>query len=88
MMQYAASAWIDKEDTPKPRLISQLAGGFNFGECKHVKEMWNDSQTPFLFHGEAPSRGHGSGVLAMTSTSHRKALSLVRDPKSGVGAQL
>ncbi|CAI5729185.1 unnamed protein product [Hyaloperonospora brassicae] len=56
MVQYAAPAWINKKDTPKPRLMSQLAGGFNFGDCKQVKEVRNDPYTPYLFHGEEYSR--------------------------------
>uniref|UniRef100_A0AAV1TU46 Uncharacterized protein n=1 Tax=Peronospora matthiolae TaxID=2874970 RepID=A0AAV1TU46_9STRA len=56
MVQYAAPAWIDKKDMPKPRLMSQLAGGFNFGSCKPVKEVRNDPYTPYLFHGEEYSR--------------------------------
>ena len=42
MVQYADPAGIDKKDTPKPRLMSHLAGGFNFGDCKQVKEVRND----------------------------------------------
>eukprot|EP00644_Phytophthora_capsici_P001598 jgi/Phyca11/131769/e_gw1.112.70.1 len=56
MVQYAAPMWIDKKDTPKPRLMSQLAGGFNFGGCKQAKEVRNDPYTPYLFHGEEYSR--------------------------------
>ncbi|KAI9916252.1 hypothetical protein PsorP6_017892 [Peronosclerospora sorghi] len=56
MVQNAAPVWINKKDTPKPRLMSQLASGFNFGGCKHVKEVRNDPFTPFLFHGEEYSR--------------------------------
>lgn len=56
MVQYAAPMWIDKKDTPKPRLMSQLAGGFNFGSCKQAKEVRNDPYTPYLFHGEEYSR--------------------------------
>ncbi|KAF1793155.1 Alpha/Beta hydrolase fold [Phytophthora cactorum] len=56
MVQYAAPMWINKKDTPKPRLMSQLAGGFNFGGCKQAKEVRNDPYTPYLFHGEEYSR--------------------------------
>ena len=42
MMQYAAPDWIDKKDTSKPQLMSQLVDDFNFGECKQVKEVRND----------------------------------------------
>ncbi|KAL7689402.1 putative alpha/beta hydrolase-3, glycosyltransferase, GlcNAc, nucleotide-diphospho-sugar transferase [Plasmopara halstedii] len=56
MVQYAAPVWIDKKKTPKPRLMSQLAGGFNFGGCKQTKEVRNDPYTPYLFHGEEYSR--------------------------------
>uniref|UniRef100_H3H1B0 BD-FAE-like domain-containing protein n=1 Tax=Phytophthora ramorum TaxID=164328 RepID=H3H1B0_PHYRM len=56
MVQYAAPMWIDKKDTPKPRLMSQLAGGFNFGGCRQAKEVRNDPHTPYLFHGEEYSR--------------------------------
>ncbi|RLN38271.1 hypothetical protein BBJ28_00021200 [Nothophytophthora sp. Chile5] len=56
MVQYAAPMWIDKKDTPKPRLMSQLAGGFNFGGCTQAKEVRNDPYTPYLFHGEEYSR--------------------------------
>jgi hypothetical protein len=56
MVQYAAPIWIDKKDTPKPRLVSQLTGGFNFGGCRQAKEVRNDPHTPYLFHGEEYSR--------------------------------
>jgi hypothetical protein len=56
MIQYAAPMWILKKDTPKPRLMSQLAGGFNFGSCSQAKEVRNDPYTPYLFHGEEYSR--------------------------------
>lgn len=56
MVQYAAPMWIDKKDTPKPRLMSQLAGGFNFGGCTQAKTVRNDPYTPYLFHGEEYSR--------------------------------
>ena len=42
MVQYADPAGIDKKDTPKPRLMSQLAGGFNLDGCKQVSEVRND----------------------------------------------
>ena len=42
MMQYADPDWIDKKDTSKPQLISQLVDDFNFGECKQVKDVRND----------------------------------------------
>lgn len=56
MIQYGAPIWLDKKDVPKPRLMSQLAGGFNFGSCKQAKEIRNDPYTPYLFHGEEYSR--------------------------------
>ena len=56
MVHYAAPACIDKNDTPKPGLMSLLDGGFNFGECKQVKEERNDPETPFIFHGEEYAR--------------------------------
>lgn len=56
MVQYAAPMWIDRKDTPKPRLMSQLAGGFNFGSCVPALEVRNDPHTPYLFHGEEYSR--------------------------------
>lgn len=56
MIQYGAPIWINKKDVPKPRLMSQLAGGFNFGTCKQAIEVRNDPYTPFLFHGEEYSR--------------------------------
>lgn len=56
MVQYAAPIWLDKKTVPKPRLMSQLAGGFNFGSCKQAKEIRNDPYTPYLFHGEEYSR--------------------------------
>jgi hypothetical protein len=56
MIQYSAPIWLDKKDVPKPRLMSQLAGGFNFGNCKQAKEVRNDPYTPYLFHGEEYSR--------------------------------
>ena len=43
ILQHAAPDWIDKKDLPKPRLMSQLAGGFNLGDRKRVKEVRNDS---------------------------------------------
>lgn len=54
MIQYGAPTWIKPESTP--RLQSQLAGGFNFGNCKQAKEIRNDPYTPYLFHGEEYSR--------------------------------
>ncbi|OQR96008.1 hypothetical protein THRCLA_07403 [Thraustotheca clavata] len=54
MIQYGAPIWISKP--PKPRLMSQLAGGFNFGNCIQAKTIRNDPHTPFLFHGEEYSR--------------------------------
>ena len=56
MVQYGTPIWILKVDMPKPRLSSQLAGGFNFGGCKQTKEVRNDPYTPYLFHGEEYSR--------------------------------
>ncbi|TDH72556.1 hypothetical protein CCR75_003673 [Bremia lactucae] len=56
MVQYDGPKLIKKKNTPKPRLMSQLAEGFNFGECKQLKEVRSDPYTPFLFHGEEYSR--------------------------------
>lgn len=56
MIQYGAPIWLDKKDVPQPRLMSQLAGGFNFGGCTQAKEIRNDPFTPYLFHGEEYSR--------------------------------
>ncbi|KAF1313277.1 Hydroxyproline n-acetylglucosaminyltransferase, partial [Globisporangium splendens] len=56
MIQYGAPIWLQKSKVPKPRLMSQLAGGFNFGNCKQAKEIRNDPYTPYLFHGEEYSR--------------------------------
>jgi hypothetical protein len=56
MIQYGTIIWLDRKDVPKPRLMSQLAGGFNFGNCKQAKEVRNDPYTPYLFHGEEYSR--------------------------------
>lgn len=56
MIQYGAPIWLNKRKVPKPRLMSQLAGGFNFGNCKQAKEIRNDPYTPYLFHGEEYSR--------------------------------
>lgn len=56
MIQYGAPIWLDKKTVTKPRLMSQLAGGFNFGNCKQAKEIRNDPYTPYLFHGEEYSR--------------------------------
>ncbi|CAI5713627.1 unnamed protein product [Peronospora effusa] len=56
MVQYIIPLWINKTDMPKPRLSSQLAGGFNFGGCKQAKEVRDDPYTPYLFHGEEYSR--------------------------------
>jgi hypothetical protein len=56
MIQYGAPIWIDKASLKKPRLMSQLAGGFNFGNCQQAKEIRNDPYTPYLFHGEEYSR--------------------------------
>ncbi|KAJ0403153.1 hypothetical protein ATCC90586_010200 [Pythium insidiosum] len=56
MIQYGAPIWMDKKDVPKPRLMSQLAGGFNFGTCQQAVEVRNDPYTPYLFHGEEYSR--------------------------------
>ncbi|DAZ92608.1 TPA: hypothetical protein N0F65_009571 [Lagenidium giganteum] len=56
MIQYGAPIWLDKSTVKKPRLMSQLAGGFNFGNCKQAKEIRNDPYTPYLFHGEEYSR--------------------------------
>ncbi|TMW60402.1 hypothetical protein Poli38472_000444 [Pythium oligandrum] len=56
MIQYAAPIWVDKKDVPKPRLMSQFAGGFNFGNCKQAVDVRNDPYTPYLFHGEEYSR--------------------------------
>jgi hypothetical protein len=56
MIQYGAPIWVNKKKVTKPRLMSQLAGGFNFGNCKQAREIRNDPYTPYLFHGEEYSR--------------------------------
>lgn len=56
MIQYGAPIWLDKATMKKPRLMSQLAGGFNFGNCQQAKNVRNDPYTPYLFHGEEYSR--------------------------------
>lgn len=53
MIQYGAPEYVYID---RPRLQSQLAGGFNFGDCKQAKEIRNDPYTPYLFHGEEYSR--------------------------------
>ncbi|OQS02631.1 hypothetical protein THRCLA_05015 [Thraustotheca clavata] len=40
----------------KPRLMSQFAGGFNFGTAVGALEVRNDPYTPYLFHGEEYSK--------------------------------
>ncbi|KDO28303.1 hypothetical protein SPRG_06353 [Saprolegnia parasitica CBS 223.65] len=40
----------------KPRLMSQFAGGFNFGTAIQALEVRNDPYTPYLFHGEEYSK--------------------------------
>ncbi|EQC36131.1 hypothetical protein SDRG_06247 [Saprolegnia diclina VS20] len=54
MIQYGAPIWIPQP--PTPRLMSQFAGGFNFGNCVQATTVRNDPYTPFLFHGEEYSR--------------------------------
>lgn len=54
MIQYGAPEFI--KPGKKPRLQSQLAGGFNFGTCRQAKQVRNDPYTPYLFHGEEYSR--------------------------------
>ncbi|ETV95288.1 hypothetical protein H310_11189 [Aphanomyces invadans] len=54
MVQYSGAIRIP---TPsKPLLMSQFAGGFNFGTVESALEVRNDPYTPFLFHGEEYSR--------------------------------
>ena len=47
---------IKVKPSKKPRLQSQLAGGFNFGTCEQAKRIRSDPYTPYLFHGEEYSR--------------------------------
>ncbi|KAG9398655.1 hypothetical protein AC1031_014437 [Aphanomyces cochlioides] len=54
MIQYGSPIWIPAP--AKPRLMSQFAGGFNFGNCIQAKTIRNDPYTPYLFHGEEYSR--------------------------------
>ncbi|KAF0695803.1 Aste57867_13400 [Aphanomyces stellatus] len=54
MVQYGAPTWIPRPT--KPKLMSQFAGGFNFGDCVQAKTIRNDPYTPYLFHGEEYSR--------------------------------
>ncbi|RQM20581.1 hypothetical protein B5M09_006858 [Aphanomyces astaci] len=54
MVQYSSA--IDVPCPPTPRLMSQFAGGFNFGTAESALEVRNDPYTPFLFHGEEYSR--------------------------------
>lgn len=54
MIQYGSATSIPVE--LKPRLQSQIAGGFNFGKCLPSRTIRNDPKTPFLFHGEEYSR--------------------------------
>ncbi|ETV95286.1 hypothetical protein H310_11187 [Aphanomyces invadans] len=54
MVQYSSSIQIPCP--PKPQLMSQFAGGFNFGTAESALEVRNDPYTPYLFHGEEYSR--------------------------------
>ncbi|CAK4465781.1 unnamed protein product [Aphanomyces euteiches] len=54
MVQYS---WAITVPCPqKPQLMSQFAGGFNFGSAESALEVRNDPYTPYLFHGEEYSR--------------------------------
>jgi hypothetical protein len=52
MVQYQGVVWLDRDNTTKPRLMSQFAGGFNFGSCQAYRDVPNDPYTPILFYGE------------------------------------
>ncbi|RHY35824.1 hypothetical protein DYB25_006108, partial [Aphanomyces astaci] len=54
MVQYTNAIRIPSP--PKPQLMSQFAGGFNFGTVESALEVRNDPYTPYLFHGEEYSR--------------------------------
>ncbi|OQS01498.1 hypothetical protein ACHHYP_00699 [Achlya hypogyna] len=54
MIQYSASITVPAPT--KPRLMSQFAGGFNFGTATSALEVRNDPHTPYLFHGEEYSK--------------------------------
>ncbi|KAF0688786.1 Aste57867_19645 [Aphanomyces stellatus] len=54
MVQYSSSITIPCPE--KPLLMSQFAGGFNFGTAVSALEVRNDPYTPYLFHGEEYSR--------------------------------
>ncbi|KAF0696817.1 Aste57867_12479 [Aphanomyces stellatus] len=54
MIQYGATKAVPRP--AKPQLMSQFAGGFNFGTAKQALEVRNDPYTPYLFHGEEYSK--------------------------------
>ncbi|EQC39000.1 hypothetical protein SDRG_03953 [Saprolegnia diclina VS20] len=54
MIQYSASITVPVPS--KPRLMSQFAGGFNFGTAQSALDVRNDPHTPYLFHGEEYSK--------------------------------
>ncbi|OQR96832.1 hypothetical protein THRCLA_07154 [Thraustotheca clavata] len=54
MVQYSASITVPAPATP--RLMSQFAGGFNFGTAESALAVRNDPHTPYMFHGEEYSK--------------------------------
>ncbi|KAG9415910.1 hypothetical protein AC1031_000296 [Aphanomyces cochlioides] len=67
MIQYGGTTPVAKPLTPQ--LMSQFAGGFNFGSAKQALEVRNDPYTPYLFHGEEYSKAarlftHGYDMYA------------------------
>ncbi|CAK4693850.1 unnamed protein product [Aphanomyces euteiches] len=54
MVQYSSAITIPCPS--KPQLMSQFAGGFNFGTAISALEVRNDPYAPFLFHGEEYSK--------------------------------
>ncbi|KAF0715233.1 hypothetical protein As57867_003488, partial [Aphanomyces stellatus] len=54
MVQYSSAIRIPCP--AQPQLMSQFAGGFNFGSAESALEVRNDPYTPYLFHGEEYSR--------------------------------
>ncbi|KAF0690395.1 Aste57867_18230 [Aphanomyces stellatus] len=50
VVQYSSSITIPCPE--KPLLMSQFAGGFNFGTAVSALEVHNDPYTPYFFHGK------------------------------------
>ncbi|ETV75347.1 hypothetical protein H257_10208 [Aphanomyces astaci] len=69
MVQYSAPAQQFMPYRFSPVLVSQFAGGFNFGSAAGALQVRNDPFTPFLFHGEEYSKAarlftHGYDMYA------------------------